>query len=532
MGIELKLLKKAHELNRRVHENARDYHNRNPLAVVDTQLILPTYQTFPFRVVHDLKDVLVVGALTQSSVLMTGKTDCGKTTLAKLVMNGLFGKQEDGWHRIDIDTDFGKDSVADTDFSIITEGKKISEGLYTAQGFLTLPGLIADEINRTHPAIANKLLHVFDKDITLPNGTRVKLGQLYAEGKTYQFQIAAINEGANYSGTFGIDEALRRRTTIEIPMNVFRPTAFDKLLIQRDSNRQMLMRNEANYFPDVLEIHKYLEQGLPIHPTAEMFISYLAAFDFCKNSQTGDKSSVEDKSGSVRHVCNLPVNLGGQQVTGATMGCEFLRTFPNELCPHVKGISEGISTNLKAVAAGFALLRATKFTEMLMGSIDGKTASPLSYAIPDGNADKLKDSLRQYVGSNVPDSELYRRAIERYASELEIGIEDVCAAFDFVGYSKVGLAPMWVSKHFQGNRYAALGKFKSEAREKFQEGLSEPCLQDLVALKEGKVTQETAARIKTYCDVNNPWLWRAVAPYLQEDKPASTLGKLDQIYGV
>src|SRR3989344_749929 len=169
MKIDQDIVKKAHLLNRQVHANAIDYQHSTPLARVETSLILSGQRHYSFSVAYDIKDILFIGAATQSSVLMTGDTDSGKTTLARLVMSGLLGKEEEGWHRIDIDTDFGKDALSDIDFSIITEGRKMSDGMFSAQGFLSLPGLIGDEINRTHEKLANKLIHVFDRDITLPN---------------------------------------------------------------------------------------------------------------------------------------------------------------------------------------------------------------------------------------------------------------------------------------------------------------------------------------------------------------------------
>ena len=50
---------------------------------------------------YDLLDILLIGAITESSVLMTGRTDSGKTDLAKIVMTALFGAEEKGCHRLE-----------------------------------------------------------------------------------------------------------------------------------------------------------------------------------------------------------------------------------------------------------------------------------------------------------------------------------------------------------------------------------------------------------------------------------------------
>jgi len=96
----------------------------------------------------------------------------GKTTLARLVMNALFGDQ--GWHKINVDIEFNKDLFTLVDFSQMVDGKT-SQQLYKVNPKLLLPGLIADEINRSHAKIVTSLMHLFDREINLPNGEKVKI---------------------------------------------------------------------------------------------------------------------------------------------------------------------------------------------------------------------------------------------------------------------------------------------------------------------------------------------------------------------
>ena len=518
MKIDQDIVKKAHLLNRQVHANAIDYQHSTPLARVETSLILSGQRRYSFSVAYDIKDILFIGAATQSSVLMTGDTDSGKTTLARLVMSGLLGKEEEGWHRIDIDTDFGKDALSDIDFSIITEGRKMSDGMFSAQGFLSLPGLIGDEINRTHEKLANKLIHVFDRDITLPNGSRVILGHPYAPGKTYQFQVAAINEGAEYGGTFSVDQALRRRTIIEIPMNMFRPTAADERAIRAHGTRKLELRNGTSHRDEIIAVYQALETGIPLHATADMFLSYLNSFNYCKNSLTGDKSSIPMNNGSITHICTQPVAIGGAHIGGgaATVGCNFLRSFSDSMCPHVRGLSEGVANNLQAVARGFAVIRATKFTEMMAGYLVGKTDMPLSYALTSSacSLDELTETLRYYTESNATGLELAQRASEKYIGALEIGIEDIEAATGFVAYSKSRIAPFWIGKHFQGNRYAALQTFVREARMKLQEGLAGAGLAAIQDVLKGNADAANRQQVMEYCNRENPWLGRTLGAYI------------------
>ncbi|MBI1969580.1 hypothetical protein HYS48_02705 [Candidatus Woesearchaeota archaeon] len=531
MPLDKKLIQSAHQLNAAVHGNAREYFHSRPVAVSTLSLILPEKRKYPFQIVYDIKDLFTIGAVTQSSILMTGGTDTGKTTLAKLVMNALFGKEDEAWHRIDVDTDFGKDAYADVDFSVVTEGKKLSEGLYQAQRFLSLPGLIWDEINRTHAALANKLLHVFDKDISLPDGKRVKIGHPMDGGETYQFQVAAINEGTEYKGTFDVDKALRRRTIIEIPIDVFSATEHDRLLIQKLSRKEVPLKNDQSRLETILEINRALEQqAIPIHPAAEMFVAYLEAFDFCRHSLSHEKGSVASQGGSIRYICSKPVYIDGTMVPGSDVGCPFLKTFEHELCPNVRGITPGISKNLWAVARGFALIRATKFVEMMAGYLEGKATMPLQYrllepgkdedaTVMDANLERLlmqqvENALQQYTGLKDAGATLARAAADKYLAELHVEIEDVEAAIGFVGYSKLGIATPWVLKHYQGNRYGAVTHFVRQAKSKFKEGLAMPALEKLPDILSGKGTSELLETIRTYCEAQNPWLWKVLTPYL------------------
>jgi len=504
MGIELKTVQKTHEINNRLHEHSRDYHHSKPVVSSRSAFVMPDKKTkHEFDIIYDLKDLFTIGAITHSSVLMTGGTDVGKTTLAKLVMNSLFGEEEQNWHRIDVDTDFGKDAMQDVDFGAMTEGGKLSE-LYSIYDFLTYPGLILDEINRTHAALANKLLHVFDKDISLSNGTRAQLGHRTNRGYHYQFQIAAINEGTGYGGTFEMDQAMRRRAVIEIPMNIFPPTEHDRLQIRQSRGGKITLSNTKNHLEEVLEAYTALTDGISLHPLADMFIAYLEAFDYCKNSLTGEKGGVEWKSGNITRICAPQEN----------MGCEFLRAFDNELCPNVRGITSGITKNLISVSKGFAALRATKVADLLQDFATGEPDRQSRYVIQ--NPDKFERSLRDYVGhKGLNKTELAKQALLKYVSDLSVRQEDVRAAFGFVAYSKIGLNQGWVAKHYQGNRYEGVQVFLDAAEKKFNEGLLRHGSDKLVALLEGADAPDDILEIKEYCKHENPWLWRVILPHIE-----------------
>ncbi|MBM3200161.1 hypothetical protein FJZ53_04440 [Candidatus Woesearchaeota archaeon] len=511
MALDKDIIRQAHEINQSLHENSSQYIHTRPVVISESSLILPGKVRHPFKITYDLKDLFTIGALTESSILMTGGTDLGKTTLALLVMNSLFGKEEEGWHKIDLDRDFGKDIYSKVDFSALTEGKTTEE-LYAATKFLTLPGLILDEINRLHAKLGNKLLHFFDKDIALPNGQRVKLGTSTENGRNYQFQIAAINEGDEYEGVFDMDKAMRRRTVIEIPMDIFTPTEQDREMIRNQESKNIMLLNNINHLEKLLKVNEALKK-IPMHPTANMFIAYLESFDYCKNSPTREKGGVASKNGSVYHICTKPVKIGSQVSPSDVIGCEFLRTFENDLCPYVKGLTPGVSKNLIAVAKGFALLRATKFVELLAAYFDNQAAD---HIIKDPA--KFNGSLGQYAETYSSGKELAKAAITKYFSNLEVEISDVEAAAGFVGYSKMGISNLWILKHYQGNRYAAVTNFCKEARSKLEEGLVRPEMSDLKTLLSGEGGPKQLQEVRAYCDSQNPWLGKAITPYISKGK--------------
>lgn len=504
----LKHIKKVHELKKSVEAGSRQYYHSRPLITSRPKLELHTTRP-TFTVEYSIKDLLLIGAITENPVLLIGGTDLGKTYLARLVMQGLFGKEEQGWHQLDFDLDFGKDAYTNVNSDFFHESGKNLNDLYSLHEWMRLPGFIADELNGVHPKIVRKALHIIrEKEITLSNGQRKRIGHgINDHDETYQFQVATINEGSEYSGTFDMDKALRRRTTIEIPMDIFSPTPFDRLCIQKFKQKEAVVgRNNISEVLDVFTVPR-----LDLHPTAELFVSYLEAFDYCASSLTEDKGSVAQRNGSIAHICGQQIRAGDADM--GNFGCFFLRAFPNNLCPNVRGITPGVSENVLSVAHGLALLRAVKFIEMIAGFIQGAPHRKLSYTAPANFENLLRESFGQ--GSK---KDLAAKAIEKYISELEIQQQDITAAVNFVGYSKIGINPTWVNKFYQGNKFEAVKNFCAEAERKFLEGLNRPELENLQELLTNKNGTGNLRSVIEYCRSQNPWLLRALSPYLEEEE--------------
>lgn len=511
--MDLSTVKKAHVLKNYIYDKTSQYYHSTILASSKGKILFDgTRQSFSIR--YGLKDILLIGALTESPVLLTGGTDLGKTTLAKYMMQALFGEEEKGWHRLDFDLDFGKDAYTNVNSDFFHESGKSLKDLYSVHNWMFLPGFIADELNGAHPKILRKALHIIrEKDLTLSDGRREKIGHPLVEpmthapvnsSDTYQYQIATINEGHEYSGTFDMDKALRRRTTIEIPMDIFMPMPEDRLSLQK-AMREPVEASQNNLM-DVLDIFNQIKT-LKLHPIAEILISYLESFDFCNNSLTGNKSSIPTINGSIRHICTKPAKIGDENISD--IGCVFLKSFENDLCPEVRGITPGISENLVLVAKGFALLRAIKFVEMVSGVNNQQSRKRLSYYVP-VNPESFRESLKKYAGGE-------KQAITKYINNLEVEETDILSAICFVGYSKIGMSPNWVSKYYQGNKFEAVSNFCQTAYDKLVESLSMPEFDNLADVVSGKAPREHTKTIIDNLAKSNPWLLRALTPYMNQD---------------
>jgi len=490
MADVLKLVETTQHLRESVYAHTACYYHSRPMIRQRTGFTLPGEKAkYTLPLTYGIRDLFLVGALTHSSLLLTGPTDLGKTMFAKLGMNSLFGPEELGWHKINIDIEFSKDMAASIDYKAIMEGRS-SEEVYRLMPFLELAGLITDEINRSHSKLNTSLMHFFDREITLPNGKKARLGRSYGKDGRYQFQIAAINEGEEYSGTFDIDKAMRRRTIIEIPMGVFTPLPADRVRAHGDFSKELRLTNRNDLFDDVVSVYGNLGE-IPLHDNANLFLAYLESFDYCEHSLTKEKGSVPTKGGNIYHICTKPVQ-------GVPTVCPFIRSFEDELCPYVTGISPGIAKNLISVAKGLALLRGVKIGEALR-----------QYSI--GESPELEPVLRKYTACALRGDALAAKSFQKYVRELEVLPEDIEAVFGFVAYSKIGLATPWIIKHYQGNRFAGVEAFLRQAKEKFEEGVGRLLTADPAdVIAPGPADYHKLTSIQHYCQTSNPWLWQAL----------------------
>ena len=105
---------------------------------------LVNYQVNGFWVSLDIRDILMIGAMTESDVLITGKTGSGKTKLANSMMKGLFGSS--GYYSKTTLPTMNPSEFMDIDFPSIVEGKKSLRDSIAGIQSLTKPGIVLNEV--------------------------------------------------------------------------------------------------------------------------------------------------------------------------------------------------------------------------------------------------------------------------------------------------------------------------------------------------------------------------------------------------
>lgn len=454
-------IRKVITLSDRIKEVGSGYFHSNPLS--DSQTILGE------KIYLSLFDWVLLGAISESPVVIHGDTDRGKTDLAKIVMTSLFGKEESDWHKTNVDLDFGSMTYSGTDFNALHEGKT-SEDLFFNKEFISYPGLIWDEPNRAPPKLINKLLHILEKDFHLENGKKVLSGKKYRDSKRYQYHFLAMNDdNKSFHGTFEVDRALRRRQTIEIPIDLFQTTMYDKRKMGLERMGDLDIHNGETHFEDVINILESLG-NLPISPQAEHMKLYLQSMVFCKNSVTGTKKGIDFNPGICERSSTTAANImSSDDSNQVDIGsCHYLATYPDKMCPSVMGITDGISIKFGTIARAHAVMRAAKTLEIIAQKISTKAqkTSDVKQAAKNFMLKEFYDKMQGYIGE---EKEKYSREdvvktfIEKYISELKVEPCDFRAVLPFIGYSKIEIDDSWVSKRYQGSRWHAINNIADVA---------------------------------------------------------------------
>jgi len=382
------------------------------------------------NIIFKLTDFLLIGAFTQSSVLLSGSSGSGKTLLAELIMGFLFGNN--GYARKNITPDMNEQDFIDIDFGAIKEGKMLKEAM-VADVLFNLPSLIIDEANRAPPIIQNRLMQILENNIDLKSKI-IHAGILLENNSYYHWNVLTLNYGAEYAGTSTVDRALKDRITLDIPIDNFPPTLDDQIMMIRGSlfdikENQLTPKEHLIY--DIYQSFDKLQLSLE----AEALILYLSFTSNCIKSPTGSKYGL----------------LFNPQYC-KDQDCPYARNPPlNEICPFTYAPSNRVLRRLVQTAKGFSLLRHAKIINHL----------------EDSNA------VHNYLD----------------AQNFEVTLQDVVSIAPVILNSKISMNREWVLNRFNGNVFLACKHFLkviNQQLEFFMKNLLEP----IVFEKKGKALTE------------------------------------------
>jgi len=381
---------------------------------------------------YTLADILLVGAITQSSILLSGSSGSGKTLLAKLLTMFLFGRN--GYTRKNITPDMNEQDFIDIDFGAIKEGKKLKEAI-SADEIFARPSLIIDEANRAPPIVQNRLMQVLENNIDLKSKI-VHAGIKLDDDLFYHWNILTLNYGSEYAGTSRVDRALKDRVVFNLPIDNFPPTIDDQIKMIRSDLTEKYEEQLEPKKQIILNIFKNLDL-MELSIEAEALILYLSFTSNCVKSPSGSKYGIMFSPDYCRE-----------------NDCQYARNPPlNKICPYTYAPSNRVLRKLVHGAKGFTLLKFAK--------------------------------IKNYYREN----EMKFNEIIFHNTNMEVSLEDIISIAPLILNEKISMNRDWVINKFHGNQYFAL-KFFLEVIENQLNFFMNKLLKPLYLEKKGEKLSE------------------------------------------
>lgn len=406
------LVSGVNDLLTRVQKGSEDYVNSSTVVTVPEQQRGKNGSTLGMSIELDVKDVVVLAAITQASLSYTSETDHGKTFLSQRCLSALFGQQDEHWWRVEVSRGMTVDDLIDVDLKQLSISK-LSEAV-SACKWLSFPARLLDEINRSHPKLNNLLLHIVDgSGLHLRGQLSIPIGLPYTVGDTekrYSFTITTANEpkaDGSYGGVFEQDYALTRRQVLSVNLDVLQPTARDRVLLT-DNKRP---RSVAQSFPpateQVIQIHESLTEAIPYSSLGGLFLHYIGGRGTCIHSRSG--------------------HLRPEMKATLCVPCHLYKSHP--FCGRVGGLSPGLLLWTKEIALGIAVIRAAKILAM----------------VEQDCSDQRHDEVQAFLGSRKKGNQLYEAFEKTYLADLSVTGEDVLAAYTLIAPNHVYIDKKWLA---------------------------------------------------------------------------------------
>lgn len=359
-----------------IHAKAEDYVNSRYLL---------DYERGEHHVQFDIKDVLLLCALSGTDCLLTGKTGAGKTRLSEQAMLAMFGPElgqenpkngdqatqsgdSQGYVNKTITPSMRPQEFLDISYNKFLEGEETLQSAMQATPILKAPGVILNEANRAPSLVQNFLIPFLDRKIDI-EGIHFKSGVSTDSGQ-YQFRIITINEGEEYETT-AMDKALRDRVGLEVPMDSFYQSSGDCY--------QMLQNMAKSTKPDNQEQHQP-RQSLPqlsaqfgsqvgIAANVWYLLLYLSGMSYCQRiAQKGVWPPVKEVAQVRPDLCK-----GCRYATSSTFNGE------HNLCGSVHSLSQRALRQLLRLAQAVSLGAASQndTSELVVQEEDVWAIAPL-----------------------------------------------------------------------------------------------------------------------------------------------------------
>lgn len=264
-----------------IGEQTSGYYNSTP--IIETN-----------RAAVEIRDFLLISALTGKNLMMSSSSGTGKTTLSRAFGKGIF---DDDVGFVQIDPSLDENKFRDIMFGNIKRGDNLS-GAVSARHAITAPIVVLDEFNRAPAILVSKVQNYLTNGIlTFEGGKQMVPGVQLPGGGQYQWKVATINEGSDYAGTNAMDRASVDRFGAVLILDMFPPSDNDKrLIIQNGAFRvsgtpidpDRVKELKENFFALYTEARR-----IEVDPIATEFLLALSNKDQCYKSPEGTKASLD-----------------------------------------------------------------------------------------------------------------------------------------------------------------------------------------------------------------------------------------------
>ena len=403
------LMEAVHHIATQVRRGCEAYRNRTSLFHMTDDCKGHRDNLLSWSLGFDLKDIIVLAAICQAPLAFRGSTDKGKSALAELGLNALFGAHGSQWWRVEVSRAMSLDDLIEIDLKKLSEST-LGEAI-SASPWLSFPGRLLDEINRAPAKLNNILLHIVDgSGLHVRGNLFIPVGYPYVangERKRYSLTTVTANElSTEYDGVFAEDAALLRRIVLSIDMDSQPPSAQDIVELLEGRRPKIHLPVCPSMLHSILRVYESLPETIPISPLGQLYLHYLSGQSTCIRTRSGR-----------------------QHPTRQSVICEKCHLYKSHrFCGRVGGVSEGLLLWVKEIAFGIAALRVSKV-------LDGVKR--------DCSQDRIGD-LQKFMNTSAGGDDLFETFRAFYLDGLSVKGEDIAAAYTLVAPSHVRMDHAWL----------------------------------------------------------------------------------------